>query len=79
MTNIKSQQDLIEHVRYNMEVGKYPRYTDKKNIPPEAVRWQCSIGGFLSERIWTLWLQHNFKPERIMKLPYIKQEKGMYT
>jgi len=79
MTNIKSKDDLVEHVRYNMEVGKYPRYPDKRNIPQEAVRWQTSIGGFLSERVWTLWLQHNFKPERILKVPYIKQEEGMYT
>ena len=79
MTNIHTQKDLIDHVRYNMEVGKYPRYPDKNKIPQEAVKWQCSIGGFLSERVWTLWLQHNFKPERILKLPYIKQEEGMYT
>lgn len=79
MANIHSQQDLIDHVRYNMEVGKYPRYPDRNKVPQEAIKWQCSIGGFLSERIWTLWLQHNFKPERIMKLPYIKQEEGMYT
>ena len=79
MANIKSQQDLIDHVKYNLEVGKYPRYEGQKGIPEAALRWQCSIGGFLSERVWTLWLQHNFKPERIMKLPYIKMEEGMYT
>lgn len=78
-TKINTQKDLIDHVKYNLEVGKYKRYGDGKNVPPEAIRWQCSIGGFLSERIWTLWLQHNFKDEKIMKLPYIKQEEGMYT
>ena len=78
-TNIKTQNELIEHVKYNIEVGKYPRYGGQKNIPQEAIRWQCSIGGFLSERLWTLWLQHNFKQDRILKLPYIKMEKGMYT
>ena len=62
-----------------MEVGKYIRYQDTKNIPAEAVKWQCSIGGFLSERLWTLWLQHNFSEEKILKLPYIKMEKNMYT
>ena len=79
MMQIKTQKDLVEHVRYNMEVGKYPRYSGKTGIPENAVRWQCSIGGFLSERIWTLWLLHNFKQERILKIPYEKQEEGMYT
>lgn len=79
--NIHSQDDLIKHVKYNLEVGKYIRYAeDRSVINNEAVvRWQCSILGFLSERIWTLWLQHNFKEERILKLPYIKMEEGMYT
>ena len=79
LANIHSQQELIDHVRYNLEVGKYPRYADKRQITEAAVKWQCSILGFLSERVWTLWVQHNFKPERILKLPYIKQEEGMYT
>lgn len=79
MANIHNQKELVDHVRYNLEVGKYPRYGDNKKIPEQAIRWQCSILGFLSERVWTLWLQHTFKPERIMKLPYIKQEEGMYT
>ena len=79
MAHINSEEDLFEHVRYNMEVGKYPRYTNVKQIPEQAIKWQCSIGGFLSERIWTLWLQRNFKPEKILKLPYVKMEEGMYT
>ena len=79
LANIHSPQELIDHVKYNVEVGKYPRYGGNKRIPEEAIRWQCSILGFLSERVWTLWLQHKFKPERILKLPYIKQEEGMYT
>lgn len=79
MAGINSQQDLIDHVKYNIEVGKYPRYKDPKNVAEEGVRWQCSIGGFLSERLWTLWLQHNFSDEKILKLPYIKMEEKMYT
>ena len=79
LTSINNEADLIEHVRYNVEVGKYPRYGGQKSIPEQALKWQCSIGGFLSERIWTLWLQHTFKPEKILKLPYVKQEEGMYT
>ena len=79
MANITDKKSLEDHVRYNIEVGKYPRYEGNRNIPEKAFRWQCSILGFLSERVWTLWLQHNFKPERILKLPYEKQEEGMYT
>lgn len=79
MADIHNPKDLIEHVKYNIEVGKYPRYTDTRNVPPEAIKWQTEIGGFLSERVWTLWVQHNFKPERIYKLPYIKMEANMFT
>lgn len=79
LTNIYTEQALIDHVRYNIEVGKYQRYESINSVPPEAIKWQCAIGGFLSERLWTLWLLHNFNEEKIMKLPYIKMEEGMYT
>lgn len=78
-TNINSEQTLLEHVKYNLEVGKYPRYQNTQQIPEQAVKWQMSILGFLSERLWTLWLQHNFKQDRIYKTPYIKMEENMYT
>ena len=79
LTNIQTEKDLVDHVKYNIEVGKYQRYPNPKNVPQEAIKWQCAIGGFLSERLWTLWLQHNFSDERILKLPYIKMEDNMYT
>lgn len=79
LSGIKSQKDLIEHVQYNLEVGKYPRYPNLSQLQPAAIKWQCSIGGFLSERLWTLWLLHNFKDEKIYKTPYIKMEEKMYT
>ena len=79
LADIKSQKELVEHVKYNIETGKYQRYPDVKNVPPQAIQWQCSIGGFLSERLWTLWLQHNFNDDKILKLPYIKMEDNMYT
>ena len=79
LADIKSEKDLIEHVKYNLEVGKYQRYPEPKRVPNEAIKWQCSIGGFLSERLWTLWLQHNFNDDKILKLPYIKMEEKMYT
>jgi hypothetical protein len=78
-SKIHDRQSLEEHVRYNLEVGKYPRYQNPKQIPQEAVKWQMSILGFLSERLWTLWVQHNFSDDRIYKLPYVKMEESMYT
>lgn len=77
--DVSTEQKLYERVRYNMEVGKYPKHLSKETQTASAIRWQMSIGGFLSERIWTLWLLHNFKEEKILKLPYIKMEEGMYT
>lgn len=79
MANIRTPQDLVEHVKYNLEVGKYPRYKPQ-DINDAVLRWQCSICGFLSERIWTLWVQHHFHHTRICELPYIKMEPDkMYT
>jgi hypothetical protein len=79
MTHINNENDLFEHVKYNIEVGKYGRYEDVNNVAIESIKWQCAIGGFLSERLWTLWLQHNFSDEKILKLPYQKMEENMYT
>ena len=77
MAHIHTQEELIEHVNYNIETGKYIRY-EKEPVNEAAVKWQTEIGGFLSERIWTLWLQHNFSDDKIYKLPYVKMEDNMY-
>ena len=79
MTNIHTKKDLYDHVRYNIETGKYPRYNHGEPVTEQGFLWQTRIGGFLSERIWTLWLLHNFSEDRIYKLPYIKMEENMYT
>lgn len=39
-----------------------------------AVKYQMRIGGFLAERIFTLYIQHNIKTERIYKIPYRKYD-----
>lgn len=78
MSKINSLEDLIDHVKYNIETGKYIRY-EKEKVNEGAIKWQTEIGGFLSERIWTLWLQHNFTHDKIYELPYIKMEENMYT
>lgn len=77
--DVSTPQMLRDRVVYNMEVGKYPKHMNPQSRSEEAIRWQMSIGGFLSERIWTLWLLHNFKEEEILKLPYNKMEENMYT
>lgn len=79
LAGIHSKEELIDHVKYNLETGKYIRYEKPEEINENAVKWQTEIGGFLSERIWTLWLQHNFSHDRIYELPYIKMEDNMYT
>lgn len=79
MTGIKTEADVIEHVKYNLEAGKYIRYNENEINNEIVINWQSKIGGFLSERLWTLWLLHNFKEDRIMTLPYIKMENNMYT
>lgn len=78
-SGIRNVLDLYVHVARNLGAGKYIRYDDPFKVPTEGIRWQTSIGGFLSERLWTLWVQHNFRPERIYKVPYKKMEEGMYT
>ena len=77
--DVSTPEKLMNRVIYNMEIGKYPKHMHPQARTESAIRWQMSIGGFLSERIWTLWLLHNFKDEEILKLPYNKMEENMYT
>ena len=76
--NINNKEELIEHVKYNLSIGKYIRYNGI-GYSEADINWQTKIGGFLSERIWTLWVQHNFSDDKIYKIPYIKMESNMYT
>jgi hypothetical protein len=79
-TEITTPMDLYFHVGRNLGAGKYIRFgNDPYKVPKAAIKWQTEIGGFLGERIWTLWLLSNYKREKILELPYIKQEAGMYT
>lgn len=78
-TRIKDQATLLTHVAINLGMGRYRRYENPDTVPQEAIQWQTYIGGFLSERLWTLWLLHNFKKDRIYEVEYIKKEKNMYT
>lgn len=80
VAGIQNQFDLWVHVARDLGAGKYIRYKNPYEAPTSAVMWQTRIGGFLSERIWTLWLLHNFSEDRILELEYIKMEPDkMYT
>lgn len=66
--NINSNEDLLKHVKQNTIDGKYIRYkmegVDVTNLNSRVYDWQKLIGGFAGERLWTLWLQVNTKPNR---------------
>lgn len=74
----KTFADVVEHVKKNLNDGKYIRYEreglDPKNLPQNALRWQCMIPGFLSERILTLWINHNIPKNKRYEVNYTKME-----
>jgi hypothetical protein len=74
--HINSEKDLWFHVGVDVGAGGFAqRYGNNPMVIwPEAMQWQTEIGGFLSERIWTLWLLHNIEHRRIYNLVYDKQE-----
>lgn len=45
-----------------------------KRNPSKSVGYQSQVGGFLSERLLTLFILHNFKDNEIMHVPYHKYE-----
>lgn len=75
---INTYEDLIVHVARNMGAGCYPRYEKEgKNVMEltwPSINWQIHIGGFLSERILTLWINHNIPKERRYEVDYLKME-----
>jgi len=66
--NINSNEDILAHVKKNTLEGKYIRYqmegVDVTNLDSRVYNWQKFIGGFLGERLLTLWLLVNTKPNR---------------
>lgn len=77
---IQRYEDVIVHVARNLGAGKYIRYPIEGHDPMKldwpSVQYQTRIGGYLSERIFTLYLYHNF-PRRY-EVDYEKMENGMY-
>lgn len=80
-TKITTYEELIVHVVRNLSTGKYIRYEREGKDPMKlewpGINWQVHIGGFLSERLWTLWLEHNIPMEKRYQVGYQKME-NMY-
>lgn len=76
--NIQTYEDLIVHVARNMGAGYYPRYEregkDVMELTWPSIHYQLRIGGYLSERIFTLWVNHNIPKERRYEVEYQKME-----
>ena len=55
------------HVMHNAYAGKYIRYSEKyENIKPnnltyDHIMYQTRIGGYIAERIFTMYAKHHFK------------------
>jgi hypothetical protein len=46
-----------------------------KHYPNSEIWYQCRIGGFLAERLFTFWLKHHYAPERVKHIPLVMTEK----
>lgn len=69
----KSVEDVQRFVQGEIEAGRTPN-TNGMKADKDAFKYQCQLGGFMSERLWTLWVQHSFAPERIKIVPWVKFE-----
>lgn len=74
VNQITKPSDLYIHVMKNLYTGGYIRedLKDPLSVPTAAIDWQTSIGGFLGERLLTLFVFHNTK--NILYVDYIKTE-----
>lgn len=70
--NINDNNDIVQHVQRNLELGKYIRFNgvDITKLPSQAKIWQQHIFGFIGERLWTLWLQKNIKPNKRYEIDF---------
>lgn len=66
-------EQFSDYIKQQIDAGLRPNNNGKGGTEG-AVRYQGEIFGFLSERLWTLYLLHNFDKERIFLTPYIKYE-----
>lgn len=69
-------ETLDDHKKYiaeQMKAGLRPN-NNGYGKPEGAEFYQGEICAFLSERLWTLYLQHNYDKSRIFMAPYLKME-----
>ena len=59
-----SMEDVQAHVEKNI--------AEKKSSNTRGVKYQMQIFGFLSERLFTLWVMSHY--EKVMVMPYHKME-----
>lgn len=67
--NAKKMEDVEKHVMDNKD-----DYL-KKSYPNNQIWYQCRIGGFLAERLFSIWLLLNVPKERIFYVPIKVTEK----
>ncbi len=64
--NLDTPEKVLKQIKYEMK--KKSRKSDR------GINYQSQICGFLSERLWTLFLRHNFDTRRILCMKYEKFE-----
>lgn len=67
----KDWKEVREYIDKEMKAGR-TRNTNGLGADKSVLDYQQQIGAFLSERLWTLWVLHNFN--RILLVPYTKFE-----
>lgn len=77
-TGINNRDELIFHIARNLGAGKYPRYkmegVDVMKTTYQQQKWQSYLLGFLGERLWTVFLNHNIPEEKRYIVDYEKTE-----
>lgn len=74
--DFKTPEDHKAWIATEMQEGRRPKNNGKGGIEG-AEHYQGEIFGFLSERLFTLYVFHNFDDARILRLPYLKMEPGI--
>ena len=64
--NLDTPDKVRKQIKYEMK--------NKSRKSDRGINYQQQICGFLSERLWTLFLRHNFKGDRILCMKYEKFE-----